>query len=450
MSAAPSAARVAAIRVVKVLQRAGHQALFAGGCVRDQLLGRDAKDFDVATSAHPDEVLSLFPRATAVGRSFGVILVHSEEHSTEVATFRAEADYEDGRRPGSVHFTDAQTDAGRRDFTINALFLDPVTDQLFDFVEGQSDLHHRLIRTVGDPHARFAEDHLRMLRAVRFAAALDFSVHPDTADAIQAHASSIRRISAERIQQELTRLLTESSRPGSGLRLLHETGLLVHLLPEVAAMVGQAQPAEFHPEGDVFTHTCMMLDAMQHPTPTLAYAVLLHDVGKPPTAAATREPDGSTRIRFNGHARVGADMAREILQRLRMPKRHIEAISHCVENHMRFMEVQKMRPATLRRLTGNLTFPVELELHRLDCLCSHGDISNHEFLVDYLAHREDEPRLPPNWVTGHDIMALGVPEGPEVGEWMARAYEAQLDGHHADRAALLAWLRGEVAGRRSE
>ena len=446
MRAASSPARAAALEVVQKLQSAGHQALFAGGCVRDDLLGREAKDFDVATSARPDEVLALFPRATAVGRSFGVILVHDGEHSTEVATFRAESDYQDGRRPSQVHFSDAETDAQRRDFTINAMFYDPVEDCLLDVVQGQVDLQQRLVHTVGDPHARFAEDHLRMLRAVRFAATLEFSIHPETLAAIKAHAASIRRISAERIQQELNRLLTESPRPGNGLHLLHEAGLLAHILPEVAAMVGQDQPPEFHPEGDVFTHTCMMLDAMQHPTLTLAYALLLHDVGKPPTAATTLEPDGSRRIRFNGHARVGAAMAREILARLRMPRRHTDAIVHCVENHMRFMDVQKMRKATLRRLTGSLTFPVELELHRLDCLCSHGDLSNHKFLVEALAHRGEPPTLPARWVNGADIMALGLTEGPDVGKWLAKAYDAQLDGLFADREALLAWLCGEIKG----
>lgn len=433
------------MQVVRTLQAAGHTALLAGGCVRDLLLGRPAKDYDVATSAHPDEVLKLFPHATAVGRQFGVVLVHGPPHATEVATFRAESSYEDGRRPQQVHFTDAATDAERRDFTINALFYDPVRDELLDYVGGQADLARRIVRTVGSPEDRFAEDHLRMLRAIRFAATLEFSIDPDTFRAITLHAERIRRISAERVQQELNRLLLESPRPGTAVRKLLESGLLAHVLPEVSALDGQAQPPEFHPEGDVFTHTCMMLDAMQHPTLTLAYAVLLHDIGKPPTATVTREANGSTRLRFHGHARAGATMARALLTRLRMPRRHMEAIAHCVENHMRFMEVPRMRTATLRRLTTSLTFPVELELHRLDCLCSHGDLSNYTFLVDFIDRQKHEPALPPRWIRGEDVMALGVPQGPEVRRWLTIAYDAQLEGTAPDREALLAWLRKELA-----
>lgn len=289
-----------------------------------------------------------------------------------------------------------------------------------------------------------------MMRAVRFASTLEFSIEEETSAAIKEHAASLSRISAERIQQELNHILLDSPRPGAGLRLLLDTGLLEHFLPEVAALAGQEQPPQFHPEGDVFTHTCMMLDAMKHPTLTLAYAVLLHDVGKPPTAATTQEPDGSTRIRFNAHARVGAEMTHSILDRLRMPRQHVEAVAHCVANHMKFMDVPRMRTATLRRLTGALTFPVELELHRLDCLCSHGDTESYDFLLEFLASMKDQPVLPERWITGEDVMALGVREGPRVGHWLKETYDAQLEGTFPDRDQLLAWLKEELARERPD
>lgn len=428
--------------VVRRLTEAGFTALWVGGCVRDLIMGRVPKDFDIATSALPEKVERLFPGAMTVGKAFGVALVKVQEHTYEVATFRKDQAYHDGRHPESVEFTDEQTDAQRRDFTVNALFLDPLGGTVRDYVGGQADLDARLIRTVGRADERFAEDHLRMLRAVRFASTLNFKLDPATADAIRQHASQIAKVSAERIQQELTRILLESPQPGSAFELLQDLGLLPVILPEVAALRGQAQPPQFHPEGDVWTHTIMMLNAMRQPDLRLAYAVLLHDVGKPGTAKFV-----DNRLRFDCHAGFGATMAEAILKRLRLPGDDIKAITFCIGNHMRFMDVQRMRKATLCRLVGAPTFVTELELHRLDCAASHGDLSNHAFLVAFQNARRAEPVLPKPWVSGHDIISLGVTAGREIGFWKQRAYDAQLEGLVANREAALAWLGRELAGK---
>lgn len=425
---------------VRHLTKAGFSALWAGGCVRDLIMGRDPKDFDIATSALPDQVEHLFPGAVSVGKSFGVVRVRVQAHEYEVATFRKDQAYLDGRHPEGVVFTDEQTDAQRRDFTVNALFLDPMTDTVHDYVGGQADLAARLIRAVGRPDDRFAEDHLRMMRAVRFAASLGFELDPATAAAIGRHAPQIAKVSAERIQQELTRILLEALRSGAAIELLQTVGLLPVILPEVSALRGQEQPPQFHPEGDVWTHTIMMLNAMRNPDLRLAYAVLLHDVGKPGTAKVV-----ANRIRFDCHAGVGSVLAEEILKRLRLPNDDIAAIAFCIANHMRFMDVRRMRKATLRRLAGAPTFATELELHRLDCEASHGDMKNYDYLVEFQAACRAEPVLPKPWVTGHDILALGLVAGPEIGRWKQRAYDAQLEGLVENREAALAWLRRELS-----
>ena len=422
------------------LQAEGHEALLAGGCVRDSLLGRKPKDYDVATSATPEQVEQLFPHTVGVGRSFGVVLVVLNNHEIEVATFREDASSSDGRHPDHVSFTTAKRDAKRRDFTINGLFFDPKKNVVLDFVNGQIDLRKGCLRTIGSPRERFQEDYLRMLRAARFASTLGFTISQATGQAIREQASNIQSISPERIERELTRLLVESPKAGQGVRLLLDLNLLHHILPEVCNLVGQEQPPQFHPEGDVFMHTTMMLDTMQQVTPTLAYAVLLHDIGKPATATTTIEPDGTDRIRFNGHDNVGAEIARAIMTRLRMPRDRLDAVVHCVANHMRFMHVQNMRRATLRRLIGAKTFPVEIELHRLDCLCSHGDTSNVDFLLEQKEAFHNEPVLPQRWITGWDIMARGVPKGPMVGHWVRTCYSLQLDDKVSSRDELLAWL----------
>ncbi len=431
--------------VVARLQAAGFNALWAGGCVRDLILGRAPKDYDIATSAAPEQILALFPRAVAVGKAFGVIRVIQGELEFEVATFRKDHAYRDGRHPETVSFTDEKNDALRRDFTVNALFFDPLAGKVHDHVGGQADLAARLIRAVGKPDDRFAEDHLRLLRAIRFAATLDFALDPGTFAAIQRQAAALGKISAERIQQELTRTLLESARPGDALGMLLNAGLLPVILPEVAALRGQAQPPQFHPEGDVFTHTRLLLNAMRQPSLRLAYAALLHDIGKPPTAKLV---DG--RLRFNQHAALGAAMAEAILKRLRLPSEDIKAIVFCIANHMRFMDVRKMRRATLHRLVGAPTFPLELELHRLDCAASHGDLQNFDFLREFEREFRAQPVLPKPWVTGHDLMALGITRGPEIGRWKKLAYDAQLEKFVPDREAALAWLKKLLAAKRAE
>lgn len=429
-----------ACQAVKRLQAAGFTSFWAGGCVRDLIMGRVPKDFDIATSAVPDQVERLFPGAVTVGKSFGVVRVRVNELEYEVATFRKDQAYRDGRHPEGVEFTDEQTDALRRDFTVNALFFDPLTGTVRDYVGGQADLAARLIRTVGRADDRFAEDHLRMIRAVRFAATLNFELDPATADAIRRHAPQIEKVSTERIQQELTRILLEAPQPGAAIELLQAVGLLPVILPEVSALRGQAQPPQFHPEGDVWTHTIMMLNAMRSVDLQLAYAVLLHDVGKPGTAKFVEN-----RIRFDCHAGVGAALAEGILKRLRLPNDDIKAIAFCIGNHMRFMDVRRMRKATLCRLVGAPTFATELELHRLDCAASHGDMTNHAFLAEFQATNKAAPVLPKPWVTGHDILSLGVPAGPEIGRWKQRVYDAQLEAVVENREAALAWLQRELA-----
>ena len=429
-----------AVSTVSRLQSAGFVAYLAGGCVRDILMKIHPKDYDIATSASPSEVENLFPGSETSGKSFAVTRAYAQGVFFEIATFRMDHSYSDGRRPENITFSDPETDARRRDFTVNAMFLDPVRNELHDFVGGKADLEAHIIRCVGDPEARFSEDHLRMIRAVRFAGTLDFTIHPATAEAIRNNAAKIGRISAERIHDELTRILMESRRPGDSIALLHELGLVNCVLPEVAAMKGQLQPPEFHPEGDVFTHTIAMLNMMKERSPRLAYSILFHDIGKPPTAVTA--PD---RIRFNRHASEGAHMAEDIMRRLRFSADDISSISHCVRNHMRFMDVQKMKRSTLRRLIGAPTFQIELELHRLDCESSHRDLSNWDFLMDFQKKLSEEPALPGPWITGHDIMDLGVPQSPQVGKFRTMAYDAQLEGRFKNREDLLEWLRNEIA-----
>jgi len=433
-----------ATRIVQRLRDAGFTAYWAGGCVRDRLMGRAPKDIDIATNAPPDAIPPLFEKTVAIGKSFGVIGVVMDKHLYEVATFRRDAAYEDGRRPTSVTFTDAKEDAQRRDFTVNALFYDPLDDKVIDYVDGVADIERRVLRTVGRAEERFQEDHLRLLRAIRFASVLDFTIEPATFAAIQTHADLLKRISVERIQQELTRTWLEAIRPGDALQLLLDSGLLRVVLPEVAAMDGQEQPPEFHPEGDVFQHTKIMMNLMGERDTVLAWSVLLHDIGKPPTASLGPGRDGETRIRFDGHDKVGERMAREILSRLRFPNKIIEAVCTCIGNHMRFMHVQEMRNAKLRRFVGSPFFDTEMELHRLDCLSSHGMLDNYTFLQSYMNQLAHEPVLPEPWLTGHDILAMGVPKGPEVGRWLRRAYELQLEGAASDRESLLALIRKEI------
>jgi len=443
---AVNSAHSAALKVVDTLRASGFTAYFAGGCVRDMLMERTPVDYDVATNATPEQIGNLFSKTVQVGAAFGVVRVIRENQQVEVATFRKDLDSEDGRHPVSVEFCDEIEDAKRRDFTINGMFYDPASNRIIDYVKGQEDIEHRVIRAIGNPSERFHEDYLRMLRAGRFASVLDFKLEEATATAIRKQASKITHISNERIQQELTRLLTESPRAGDGLVILRDLELLHVILPEITDLMGQEQPKNFHPEGDVFTHTINMLNAMEQPSITLAYAVLFHDIGKPPTASDSIDKNGYPHIRFNGHAKVGAEMTEAIMRRLRFPNQTIEEVALCVKNHMRFLDVQHMKQSTLRKMIAAPTFPIELELHRLDCLCSHGNLDNYEYLKRVMKETgTPEKGLPPPWINGTDLLSIGVPKGPEIGKWLQKAYDMQLENRVENRDALLRRIRDSLS-----
>jgi len=425
--------------IVRRLTEAGYTALFAGGCVRDMVRGVEPRDYDIATTATPEQVQRLFPRTIPVGAQFGVVLVQEGDHQFEVATFRTDEAYLDGRRPTAVQYGTPEQDAQRRDFTINGLFYDPFTDKILDYVGGQADIARKLIRTIGEPRQRFAEDKLRLLRCVRFASNLEFEIEPATATAVREMSAQIDVVSAERIRDELIKIFTRPN-AGCGFELLDESGLLRQILPEVAAMKGIEQPPEFHPEGDVFQHTKLMLDLMPEARIVLALAVLLHDVGKPPTFE--RAPD---RIRFHEHDKIGAEMAEKILRRLRFPNDIIDKVCICVGEHMRIRNVQVMRPAKLKRILARETFADELELHRLDCLTSHGNIANYEFLRAKAAELPPEVLKPAPLVTGHDLLALGFAPGPLLGQVLRELEELQLEERMQSREEALAYARAQLA-----
>ena len=427
-----------ALAIVRRLQEAGFSAFWVGGCVRDFLLDRPPGDYDIVTSALPEQIEVLFRRTLPVGRKFGVIVVVEHRQPFQVATFRAEADYQDGRRPGRVVFVDAMADARRRDFTVNGLFYDPVSRQLHDWVEGEADLRARIVRTIGAPAERFAEDHLRLLRAVRFAAQLDFTLEADTFAALKAHAHKIKGISAERIREELLKLL----RPpyaSHGLELLRQSGLLEQVLPEIAATITCEQSPDFHPEGTVFQHLRLMLQQLPPDADAaLPWAVLLHDVAKPATASA--DPKTGS-IHFYGHEKIGADMAEAILDRLRFPRKQIEAVADAVRYHMQFKDTMQMRRSTLRRLLMRPTFPLELELHRLDCLGSHGRLDVYDFLVTQAKELEQQPQIRPPLLKGDDLIALGMKPGPALGALLAEIREKQLQDELKTKAEARRWAR---------
>ena len=423
-----------AILIVRTLRERGYQALLAGGCVRDLLLGRTPKDWDVATDADPAAVQQLFARSEAVGGHFGVVLVHLEGRQYEVARFRQDGVYRDGRHPETVVFASAEQDAQRRDFTINGMFFDPLAGQLIDYVGGREDLDRQLIRAIGQPQERFSEDQLRLLRAVRFAARLGFAIEAQTLEAIAELAPLIHRVSAERVRDELTLMLTEGQ-AARAMQLLLETGLLRQILPEVVAMGGVAQPPEFHPEGDVWTHVCLMLDKMAGPTPTLAWGVLLHDIGKPPTY---READ---RIRFDAHDAVGAQMADQICQRLRMSKAQTEQIDELVGQHMRIRHAAEMRPSKLKRLLREPYFPELLELHRIDCLCSHGSLDIYDFCQAQSQASASEGLRPARLLKGDDLIGMGFRPGPLFKEILAALEDEQLEGRVTDRKEAECFVR---------
>ncbi len=427
--------RLAAL-VAGRLRVAGHEAWYVGGCVRDELLGRPAKDFDIATSARPEVLLRLFPKADRVGAHFGVVLVHEDGETVEVATFRSDLAYTDGRHPEGVQFESSpQADALRRDFTINALFRDPFSGEIYDFTGGRADLAARLIRTVGDPERRFAEDHLRLLRAVRFAARLGFAIEPATMRAMQRLAPTIQRVSAERVRDELARILTEGG-ARRGFELLDETGLLKEVLPEIAAMKGVEQPPRFHPEGDVWIHTLLMLDGLRSPSLTLALGVLLHDVGKPPTFRV------ADRIRFDGHVEKGVEMARVLLGRLRFPGQVTEGAVALVENHMKFRDVPHMRQSRLKRFLRMDDFEEHMALHRLDCLSSHGGLDNYDFVRAKQREMPPEVLRPVLLLTGRDLIAAGFIPGPAFGPTLQAVEDAQMENRIATKQEALELARG--------
>jgi poly(A) polymerase len=424
--------------VVARLQRAGFTAYFAGGGVRDRLLGVEAKDWDVATSATAEEVQRVFAgRVTdLVGKSFGVVRVREGEEFFEVAMFRQDGAYIDGRHPTTVTPATAEEDAQRRDFTINGMFYDPIADKLIDFVGGEADLRAGILRAIGKPVHRFHEDHLRLLRAIRFAARLGFEIEPNTWEAIRAGAGMIRTVSAERIRDELNRIFTVT-KPERGLDLLDQSGLLAHVLPDIAALHGVEQPPQFHPEGDVFEHTRLMLTKVETPDLELALGILFHDVGKRPTAKV----DENGRIRFNEHESVGADMAEKIMTDLRYDNKTIHQVKELVQHHMQFKDVARMKTSTLKRMMQRPTFNKELELHRIDCASSHGDLGNYDYLKRELETMKPEEIDPPALISGHDLIAMGVPPGKTIGRILDAVKIAQLEGAVQTRQEALVLAR---------
>jgi poly(A) polymerase len=441
----------AARNIVLTLRREGHQAYFAGGCVRDLLLGVEPKDFDVATSATPDIVLKLFPKTLAVGAHFGVILVcDAGGIATEVATFRNDGAYSDGRRPDAVRFsTEAREDVLRRDFTINGMLLDPVVFEetgdapaaTLDFVGGRDDLTVKILRAIGDPSLRFAEDKLRMLRAIRFAARLGLEIEPQTMAAIRNAAMQIGQVSCERIRDELTLMLTEGH-ARRAFELLDTTGLLQQILPEATRLHGVQQPPQFHPEGDVWTHTMLLLEKLQPgASPTLAWGALLHDIGKPATYRAPNPGDPNDRIRFNGHVEVGVRIAEAVLSRLRFSNEDTAQITALVKNHMRFGDILQMRQSTLKRFLRLPRFEEHLALHYLDCTSCHGDLTLYDFAKQQFETAPPEQIQPKLLVTGRDLIAVGYRPGPQFKAMLEAAEDAQLEAAVTTPEEALALVR---------
>jgi len=427
-------------QIVRRLREAGHLAYFAGGCVRDKLLGQEPKDYDIATEAHPEQVQALFPRTVAVGAQFGVIIVVEEGADFEVATFRSDGAYIDGRRPEGVTFGTPEGDAQRRDFTINGLFYDPEEERVIDFVGGQEDLKAGILRTIGRAEDRFNEDKLRVLRGVRFAASLGFQIEAATWEALRACAPLIHAVSAERIREELARIFVSPTRV-RGFDLLDESGLLGEVLPEMITLKGCEQPPEFHPEGDVFVHTRLMLSLLPDEVSLpLVLSVLFHDLGKPPTMTQ----DETGRLRFNGHESVSAIITAKIMRRLRFSNDEIAATVEMVQNHMVFKDVQNMRPARLKRFMARPTFEDELALHQVDCLGSHGMLDNYEFLLKKREEFANEPLIPKPLITGDDLIGLGWKPGPRFKEALEAVQTRQLEGTLQSRDEALAWITAQT------
>jgi tRNA nucleotidyltransferase/poly(A) polymerase len=433
-------ARELANSICDTLQRSGHQAFLVGGCVRDLVLGREPTDFDVTTGAHPERVLQLFPDGITVGAQFGVVLVYREGSKVEIATFRQDVGYSDGRHPDQVVYAQKPgDDVARRDFTINGLLMHHDSGEVLDFVGGQDDLKAGLIRAIGEPERRFAEDKLRMLRAVRFAARFGYKIEPRTFKAIRQHAHEIQVVSAERIREELTKLLTEGS-ARRGFELLDETGLLSQVLPEISAMKGVLQPPEFHPEGDVWIHTLLLLQGLPLSAPlTLAWGVLLHDVGKPPTFRSASET--GDRIRFDNHAEVGTRMAVQICKRLRFSNEETEQIEALVANHMKFKDAAQMKQSTLKRFVRLPRFEEHLELHRLDCQASHGHLDAYVLVRNFVDQTPPEQVRPTRLLTGDDLNEMGYRPGPEYQIILGAVEDAQLEGSLSSKEEALGFVK---------
>ncbi|MBI4372697.1 MAG: CCA tRNA nucleotidyltransferase [Candidatus Omnitrophica bacterium] len=424
-----------ALQIVKSLTEAGYTAYFAGGCVRDLVMKVKPKDYDIATTASPDEIEKLFSKSIPVGKQFGVIIVVMNGRHFEVATFRREGPYRDGRHPDEVSFTTPEQDALRRDFTVNGLFYDPMKRRTIDYVGGKNDIRRKVIRTIGNPLARFEEDHLRLLRAIRFAANLGFQIEENTWNAIRELRKTIHSVSQERIRDELVKMFTRSN-AGRGLELLSESGLLAEILPEIETMKGVQQPPEFHPEGDVFIHTKMLMDQLEHPSIALAFGALLHDVGKPATFS-----DEGGRIHFYNHPGIGADISKKLLTRLKFSNREIADIISCVENHMKFANVKEMRIGKLKQFISRDNFPVELEMHRIDCLASHGKLELYRFLERKITEFKREELKPKRLINGDDLIGLGIEPGPIMREILEEVYSLQLEDKIKTCDQALEWVK---------
>ena len=430
--------KAVAVEIIGKLQEEGHVAYLAGGCVRDMLRGEIPKDYDIATSAIPEQITSIFSKTREVGVHFGVVIVIKDNQAFDVATFRNDGSYKDGRHPEDVTFSNPEEDTARRDFTINGIFFDPISQKHIDFVDGRSDIEKKVVRAIGDPDLRFQEDHLRLLRAVRFAARFNYEIEEKTWKSIKLNASGISKISKERVRDELTKILLNENRV-LGFDLLVDSGLMVHIIPEILQLRGCEQPPQFHPEGDVFVHTRLMLSLLKdNPSIELVLSVLLHDIGKPATYSFD---EAAGRIRFNGHDKLGAEMSNQILRGLKFSNSIIEDVVQMVARHMTFKDVQKMRQSKLKRFMSRSTFSDEKELHRVDCLGSWGGLDNYDFLNEKIIEFANEPIIPAPLLTGKDLIELGWNPGPSLGETLNSIQDLQLEGTLNSKEEALEWVK---------
>ena len=430
--------KAAAVEIIGKLQKEGHVAYLAGGCVRDMLRGEIPKDYDIATSALPEQITTIFSKTREVGVHFGVVIVIKENQAFDVATFRNDGSYKDGRHPEEVTFSTPEEDTARRDFTINGIFFDPISQKYIDFVNGRSDIEKKVVRAIGDPDLRFQEDHLRLLRAVRFAARFNYEIEEKTWKSIKLNASEISKISKERVRDELTKILLNENRV-LGFDLLVDSGLMEHIIPEILQLKGCEQPPQFHPEGDVFVHTRLMLSLLKdNPSIELVLGVLLHDIGKPATYSFDEAAD---RIRFNGHDKLGGEMSNQILRDLKFSNSIIEDVVQMVANHMTFKDVQKMRQSKLKRFISRSTFSDEKELHRVDCLGSWGGLDNYDFLNEKMIEFANEPIIPAPLLTGNDLIEFGWAPGPNLGETLNSVQDLQLEGTLNSKEEALEWVK---------